>query len=450
MAEDEQKHFVAPKTTEEFKHLFPPSGQQTPAFDTSPPIVLKPSVSGLNPPTINDTCPALIKDNAGIDYVIVFKFPTQVAKGDDKTSRPELQFYVAASLQSVTSRLQKVNLRYQVRPGKQEGTLLILVSSPVGPIKKEYRQERVRDFLLGVRVDEIDDNKHDNTDQQFQNLTEAERLRLVYEILTQPESEGGAGISSHVDKYVDSIIPLHNQQFNKKWLRVWSTKWLINDDDLLKIRDHFGEKIAYYFAFLQNYFIWLSVPSGLGVLVYLTHSNTLAVWFSLSMLVWSILFTEMWKRKEQELAIQWGVRNFSKHEKRRTEFKGEKMIKDHVTGEDTPFVSAWKLFGRRLSSIPGVGIGAFLLSLIVGFVFVLQLFLHEYYNGPFRQFLHYAPTVGYVLLIPTMTNIYSKWVKTLTDWELHKTDASWEYSYTQKIFIANFLVGYLSLVSALH
>lgn len=73
----------------------------------------------------------------------------------------------------------------------------------------------MRDFLLGVRVDEIDDNKHDNTDQQFQNLTEAERLRLVYEILTQPESEGGAGISSQVDKYVDSIIPLHNEEFNK-------------------------------------------------------------------------------------------------------------------------------------------------------------------------------------------------------------------------------------------
>lgn len=44
-----------------------------------------------------------------------------------------------------------------------------------------------------------------------------------------------------------------------------------------------------------------------------------------------------------------------------------------------------------------------------------------------------------------MTKIYSKWVKTLTNWEMQKTDAQWEYSYTQKIFIANFLVGYLSL-----
>jgi hypothetical protein len=170
-------------------------------------------------------------------------------------------------------------------------------------------------------------------------------------------------------------------------LKSWSTKWLISDADLLKIRDHFGEKVAYYFAFLQNYLIWLSAPAVVGILVYLTHSNTLAIWFSLFMLLWAILFTEMWRRKESELALQWGVRNYSKHEKRRAEFKGEKIIKDRVTGEDTPYVSAKTLLGRRIASIPGVVAGAFLLSIIVGFVFVLQLFLHEYYNGPFRQFL---------------------------------------------------------------
>lgn len=74
----------------------------------------------------------------------------------------------------------------------------------------------MRDFLLGVRVDEIgdDSNSNDITDQAFQDLTDAERLRLVYEIITQPESDGGAGISSNVDKYVDSIMPLHDDKFN--------------------------------------------------------------------------------------------------------------------------------------------------------------------------------------------------------------------------------------------
>src|SRR5690349_11120427 len=44
-----------------------------------------------------------------------------------------------------------------------------------------------------------------------------------------------------------------------------------------------------------------------------------------------------------------------------------------------------------------------------------------------------------------MSGIYSTWVRILTNYEMHKTESSWEYSYTQKIFIANFLVGYLSL-----
>ena len=64
-------------------------------------------------------------------------------------------------------------------------------------------------------MDEIEDNQKDDMDQAFQNLTEAERLRIVYEILTSPESEGGAGISSQVDTYVESIMPLHNDAFNK-------------------------------------------------------------------------------------------------------------------------------------------------------------------------------------------------------------------------------------------
>lgn len=46
-----------------------------------------------------------------------------------------------------------------------------------------------------------------------------------------------------------------------------------------------------------------------------------------------------------------------------------------------------------------------------------------------------------------MSGFYTKWVKVLNDWENHKTEAGWEYSYTQKIFVANFLVGYLSLVN---
>lgn len=84
------------------------------------------------------------------------------------------------------------------------------------PLLTFFVLNRVRDFLLGVRVDEIGDesNSTNNVDQAFEDLTEAERLRLVYEILTQPETEGGAGISNEMDDYVESIMPLHDDKFN--------------------------------------------------------------------------------------------------------------------------------------------------------------------------------------------------------------------------------------------
>lgn len=87
-------------------------------------------------------------------------------------------------------------------------------------VQNLFYKIRVRDFLLGVRVDEIEQDK--DTIEQFQDLTDAERLRLVYEILTQPEEQGGAGISTHVDKYVEFIMPLQNDEFNHVSLLVAS------------------------------------------------------------------------------------------------------------------------------------------------------------------------------------------------------------------------------------
>ncbi|KAI8146256.1 calcium-activated chloride channel-domain-containing protein [Fennellomyces sp. T-0311] len=405
------EHAIQPNSAE-YAHLFPPST--------------------LTPVPQHST--------AGVDYVIVFKFPVKGKERDRLESNAQNQLDILAD------KITRVGLKYQVQPGKANGTLLVLVACPPATLQAQLKRERIRDFLLGVRVN--DSNEEDEGDMfmsDIKDLTEAERLRIVYELLTDPESEGGAGIAPEVDAFVDSIMPLQNDDFNKEWIKTWSKKSYINDQDLTRIRDQFGEKIAFYFAFVQYYLVWLSAPTIIGVLITLFHARTLSIWYSLAMLVWSVLFIEMWKRREQSLALRWDVRNCSKHERRRLEFQGDRMVRDPVTGEEEPYSPAWKIFVRRAMSIPGVALGAFLLSIIVAFVFVAQLFLHEYYTGPFHQVLHYAPTIGYVLFIPTMSGIYSSWVKILNNWEMHKTESSWEYNYTRKIFVANFLVAYLSL-----
>src|SRR5438477_18795 len=94
------------------------------------------------------------------------------------------------------------------------------------------------------------------------------------------------------------------------WVRDWSSKWLIQEEDFNKLRDHYGEKvriqllllapllcyallfvyaygprsiiflipchlqIAYYFAFLQFYLLSLVPPSIIGIIVWCFSSNS--------------------------------------------------------------------------------------------------------------------------------------------------------------------------------
>jgi hypothetical protein len=104
-------------------------------------------------------------------------------------------------------------------------------------------------------------------------------------------------------------------------------------------------------------------------------------------MLWSVVYLEDWQRKERNLAVKWGVRNYSKHDKQHSGFTGEKMVTDEITGELVPYCPPWKLFVRRAVTVPGVAVAAAGLSLVVGFVFAVEVFLHEYYNGPFHKFL---------------------------------------------------------------
>jgi anoctamin-10 len=76
-------------------------------------------------------------------------------------------------------------------------------------------------------------------------LTDSERLRIVYLLITSPSSEGGAGITPRKGywKNVESIFPLHDHPFNKEWLKLWSRKIYVGTEDLTQIRDRFGEKV---------------------------------------------------------------------------------------------------------------------------------------------------------------------------------------------------------------
>lgn len=79
----------------------------------------------------------------------------------------------------------------------------------------------------------------------MERVTEAERLRAIDQMITQPKEEGGAGITANHGEWksVTAIFPLHDEETNKKWMRDWSQKTFLSDEDLDQIRNKFGESV---------------------------------------------------------------------------------------------------------------------------------------------------------------------------------------------------------------
>lgn len=100
---------------------------------------------------------------------------------------------------------------------------------------------RVRDWLHGVR------NTEPEPADSIEPQTEAERLRVVYHLITLPATEGGAGITPRYGPWenVVALFPVHDERTNKQWMRQWSYKTLLSTEDLDQIRDKFGENVSW-------------------------------------------------------------------------------------------------------------------------------------------------------------------------------------------------------------
>lgn len=83
----------------------------------------------------------------------------------------------------------------------------------------------------------------------------------------------------------------------------------------------------------------------------------------------------------------WGVRNVTKSETRRPAFKGDSIITDPVTGEQKAFFSPWKRWARKVAGLPVIFAGALALSVLVTFMFGVEVFLEVYYGGYMKEVL---------------------------------------------------------------
>ena len=151
---------------------------------------------------------------------------------------------------------------------------------------------------------------------------------------------GGPGERSGNQKlYLEDIYPLHCES-ERAWLQEnWtsasatlgcsldlsnlSNLFTTNPLPLDPIRRYFGTTIGLYFAWLELYTAHLRAPAAFGLLLYIVQWATGAVslnemgdWliaFSVFIALWSTMFLELWKRRENELKHDWGTAQAVRH-----------------------------------------------------------------------------------------------------------------------------------------
>lgn len=282
--------------------------------------------------------------------------------------------------------LNDVGLMTEVRNGDNCSLLIFVKAASDRHLRSEVYRSRVQDWLYGVRTAAPEKNMQEALSAE--PMTEAERLRLVYLLITKPRNEGGAGITPKRGEWegVESIFPLHDHEFNKAWIKEITSKYLLTTKDLEDIKDRFGEKIGFYFAFLQSYFMFLVFPAAFGFCAWVLFGQYSPIYAVVNGL-WGIVYTEYWKKQETDLAVQWGVRGVSKIQHKRPDFKHEREIKDPVTGEQIKFYSPVKRLSRQLLQVPFALCAIVILGSLIATCFAIEIFISEVYNGPFKAYL---------------------------------------------------------------
>ncbi|KAF8851480.1 plasma membrane stress response protein-like protein [Acephala macrosclerotiorum] len=370
--------------------------------------------------------------NFDVDYVLDYRFAT--------TGKKEAEEGFVKLVQA----LNDVGLSTEVRNGDNYAVLIFVKIASGRHLRAEVYRSRVQDWLYGIRTAAPEKEIQINLNQE--PITEAERLRLTYLLITKPRNEGGAGVTPKSGEWkgVESIFALHDHTFNKRWIKELAGKTFLGNKDLEEIKDKFGEKIAFYFAFLQSYFLFLIFPAGFGFCAWVLLGKFSPI-YAIVNAFWCVFFVEYWKKQETDLAVQWGVRGVSKIQHKRPAFRHESVIKDPITGEDVKVYSPIKRLSRQFLQVPFALVSALVLGSLIAGCFAIEIFISEIYDGPFKAYLVFTPTVILTTVMPTLSALLTGFAQRLTDIENYETQDSYEAAMVSKIFVLNFITSYLPI-----
>ena len=370
------------------------------------------------------------------DMIVVFSMLSAITVDKAKAQ---------STFESLIHKLGQVGLATEVRKGSGNSVLVFVRLADEEYLFGEVYRSRVKDWIYGVRTGEP--AKDTKVSLEEDPLTDAERLRIIYQLITNDEKDGGAGIKPKHGEWenVEAVFALHDQAYNKRWLQKWSTQWQLKLEDLDEIRNRFGEKVAYYFAFEQTYFNFLLFPSAVGFFAWLALGSFSPIYAVLACF-WCVVFVEWWKHQEKDLALRWGVANVSTIESKRNEFRATKQVEDPATGEIQMIFPVTERLQRQVLQLPFALLAMIVLGSLIVTCLAIELFIGELYDGPGKSVLTFLPTIILTTCMPLLTGALTDVAKRLNQFENYETESQFERHLTTKLLVLDFITSYMPLM----
>ncbi|KIW95709.1 uncharacterized protein Z519_04294 [Cladophialophora bantiana CBS 173.52] len=374
----------------------------------------------------------VLQTNFDVDYVISYRMPQ-----DDREAG-------ITQFKKLIRALAEIGLTTEVRRGDETSLLVFVRAADEKIFADVVYRSRIKDWLHGVR--QLQPSNDPAQTLTSEPLTVAERHRHIHHMICCPREEGGAGITpKHGEwKNVEAVFPLHDHVKNKAWLTEFTRKTFLTPGDLDEIRNTVGEKIGYYYAFLQSYFSFMIFPAAFGFSCWVLLGNYSPIYAIVNGL-WCVVFIEYWKRQERELAIRWNVKRVSLIEDKRREFEPEKVTTDPVTGEKVAYFPAKKRLQRQLLQIPLAALCVVVLGAVICICYAIEIFISEVYDGPLKSILVFLPTILLTLAVPTISNYLTGFAERLTFYENYETQDAHDRAMISKVFVINFITSYTAI-----
>ncbi|KAJ6246988.1 ngep-related [Anaeramoeba flamelloides] len=281
-------------------------------------------------------------------------------------------------------------------------------------------------------------------------FTPIDRQKIISRIMMGPKTEQCCEINFPrlaQQKIISGFWSTHDYEEFDSLIKKWSFSWKTTQP-LDEVRDYFGERVAFYFAYLGYYTKWLILSSIVGFFLAIgnmsttKNDNVFHTMWSIFIVFWITLFCEFWKRRENWLAYHFGTLNFWEDEDQRIEFEGTKRVSP-ITDEVELYFPPWRRRFRMIATYSVVFATMVCAAAISIGINKKKIIDNDRQKISTGENIWRGSLTGASIFVLNM--LFQPIVEKLNDWENHETDSDYENALILKLFLFQIVNTFTSL-----